>query len=232
MDLPIYLRVLWRFKVVVALGLLAACALAFLALVRVAPGGSPALKWRKPNVYVSYSQLFVTQPGFPWGSLTPPSSADAGRFTSLAIIFTQLANSDEVERIMLRQGPVNGTVQAATVLDPTQRSPLPLVKIAALADSPGDAVHLARRATSALLSYIHDQQAVNGIPDARRVLVQEVSHPETATIYQARKKTLGIAVFIAVLLATCGLAFVLENLRPRVPAAASLHTVRPDADAA
>src|SRR5437588_2881139 len=106
MDLPVYMRVLWRFRWLVLVGVVAAVGLSVLSVARI--GGSPFLRYRKSPVYVSYSKLFVTQQRFPWGSLNPPVSADPSRFTSLAILYSQLATSDPVQRIMLRPGPLAG----------------------------------------------------------------------------------------------------------------------------
>ncbi len=232
MDLPVYLRVLWRFRFLVAAGVVLACALSLLSIVRVNPTGSPKLKYRKAPVYVSYSQLFVTQPGFPWGSLRPPASADAGRFTSLAILYSQLATSDAVRQIMLKDGPINGTIQVAPVLDAVNQEPLPLVSIAGFAKSPALAIQLARRETSALLSYIQTQQSSSKISDRDRVLVTLAKQANEAKVFQARKMTVAIVVFLGVLLATCGLAFLLQNLRPQAVAeeeAARLRSVASDA---
>ena len=70
MDLKLYLRVLWRFRILMAAGALLAATLAFLSFVRVDPGGSPLLSYRDDEQWVTYSMLFVTQQGFPWGRLT------------------------------------------------------------------------------------------------------------------------------------------------------------------
>jgi hypothetical protein len=40
--------------------------------------------------------------------------------------------------------------------------------------------------------------------------------PEKAVIFKGRSKTMPILVFVLVMVATMGLAFLLENLRPRV----------------
>lgn len=56
MDLSLHLRVLWRFKIVLAVGLFVAVFLALLAGTK-----ASARTWK------SEATLFVTQPGFPWG---------------------------------------------------------------------------------------------------------------------------------------------------------------------
>ena len=61
MDMQLYARVLWRWKLVVVLGLLVAVALTFLSIYRVPSNGH--LSARKHSEYVSYATLFVTQTG-------------------------------------------------------------------------------------------------------------------------------------------------------------------------
>ena len=77
MDLTLFFRVIWRYRILVMTGLLVAVLAAFLAMVRITPGGSPALSLRGEKSYASYTTLFVTQTGFPWGRL------DAGSDTSV-----------------------------------------------------------------------------------------------------------------------------------------------------
>ena len=47
MDLRLYSRVIWRFRIVVGLGLLLACALSFLSYAKLSfKGGSPKIGYR------------------------------------------------------------------------------------------------------------------------------------------------------------------------------------------
>ena len=74
-------------------------------------------------------------------------------------------------------------------------------------------------------SYIADQQASAGIPLKQRVLLQVVS--TKAAVIKGRKKTLAIVAFLAVLIATIALTFVLENHRPRIQAVAPVTAAAP-----
>src|SRR5712691_9663979 len=112
MDFPLYMRVLWRFKRMVIIGFLLACALAFLAYFRVSlAGGTPQLKPRGTETWASYARIFVTRRGFEWGSsiIGPsgsPKTADAsrisaqvseeGRLAGLASLYSNFAESDPV----------------------------------------------------------------------------------------------------------------------------------------
>ena len=195
MDLGLYMRVLWRFRVLMAVGLLFAILLAVFSVARISPSG---LRYRKAKQYVSYSTLFVTQQGFPWGQLHAPQSADPNHFTSLAIVYSQLATTDPVRRILLRGGPIRGTYQVAPVLDSTNQEPLPLISVAAFGDSPKAAITLAGRETRALLTYIQSQQQGNRISADNRVNVDVVKRAQYASLYKGRSMTLPIVVFMAI----------------------------------
>ncbi len=236
MDMQLYARVLWRWKVVVVVGLLVAVGLTFLSIYKVPSNGH--LTARKQSEYVSYATLFVTQKGFPSGRLgltpvttpgstgtqaqtTPQAStaqiADLSRLTSLAIIYSHLATSDPVRSIMLHSSPVKGTIQAAALpAAPGSSEDLPLISIAAITDSRDGAVKMARSASSALVSYIEQQQTDNGVPASDRVELALLNRPYQATVYQQPSKTLPAAIFLTVLIATIGMAFIFENLRPRI----------------
>ena len=66
--MPLYLRVLWRFRFLVLFGVLAGLALALLSFMRVSiDDGRPTFTYRESEVWESEALLFLTQPGFPWG---------------------------------------------------------------------------------------------------------------------------------------------------------------------
>src|SRR5919197_3367209 len=100
MDLRLYFRVMWRFKWLVAMGVLLAIALSILSFM--APnfsGTGPMLQYRQGEEWVTYSELFVTPEGFPWGQVVSGSpvkptkasrdeapTGDANRFSNLAVL--------------------------------------------------------------------------------------------------------------------------------------------------
>jgi hypothetical protein len=232
MDLRLYFRVLWRFRLLALCGFLLAVSLAFLSYVKVASvDGRPTLTYREGEQWASYTKLFVTQKGFPWGySVTPnadaidpaapPSGvnlrfADQSRFTNLAILYAQLATSDPIRRIMRESGPVRGVVMAAPVLAlNSPGNPLPIISLAGISATPTGAQALAVRSTAAIQEYLRRQQVFNKIPAADRIQVQVLEAPRAAQLFQGRSKTLPIVVFLALMTATTALAFVLENVRP------------------
>jgi hypothetical protein len=237
MDLGLMLRVLWRFRLLVALGFLGAVGLAVLSYARVDLRHSPHLKPREREQWMSSATLFISPSGFPWGRIVGSVNADPGRFGEYATLYARLATSDPVKRIMVRQGSVDEThelIQAYPVLSSdfnTDSPPLPLVQVNATAATARRARTLARRESEAFRQYIAVEQRANGIPVARRVNVTIVKRAQPAQLLKGRSKTLPIVIFMTVMIATCGLAFVLENLRPRVRAVAA-EEAPPPAEAA
>jgi capsular polysaccharide biosynthesis protein len=231
MDLNLFFRVMWRFKWIVALGLLLAIALATLSYAKISLAhGRPALTYRAQELWQSSATVLITQAGFPWGravqgylpgnpNTSTPSipNGDPSRMTQLAQLYAAFANSDAVAGAVARQGPPDVALSAQII--PASNNPsqsTPMIAISAVATSPSAAVTTARLGTSALQHYIEKQQSAAAIPAKQRVLVQVVNEASKASVAKPRKKTLPIVVFLAVLIATIGLAFVLENMRPRL----------------
>jgi hypothetical protein len=234
MDLRLFGRVLWRFRLIVLLGLLLAIALAALSVVRVSTSGK--ISYRQSQLWSSTTRLGVTQTGFPWGRLfaqqpaaagqatpTPEQQAarlgipiaDPNRLNNLAVLYSQLATSDQVHSLMLRDGPIVGQILAVSLVEGDNRIMLPLIDITAISNSPQAAVALSLRSARALENYVAGQQRSNNVPTTDRVLVQEILSPKQAHLYQGRSKTMPIVILLAVLFAIVGLAFLLENMRPR-----------------
>ena len=214
MDLGVYARVLWRFKFLVAGGLLLAILLATLSLAKVSL--SHGVTYRKPLTYESTSTVLLTKKGFPYGSLV--DAVGTAPLTSLATFYAQLASSNAIkERLQLRQG-LTGGIDGRPVIDRSSGSSvfLPMVAIDGFSTSPRAAVELAGRATQAFIDYVRQQQGAAKIPAANRVVLQVMDPASGASVVAPRKKTLPIMIFVLVVSATLGLAFALENLRPSV----------------
>jgi hypothetical protein len=170
---------------------------------------------------VSYETVSVTQPGFTEGRLNY-SGADPSRLTQLAVLYSHYIDADAVHAQIWPHGAATGeSLQAAPVLavgGSSAATALPIISIAAFSPSPVAAQLLAARATSALSGYIEGRQVSAGIPPTERVELQPVKQAlkNPATLWQARSKSLPIVVFLTALMATFGLAFILENLRPQI----------------
>jgi hypothetical protein len=237
MDLRLFGRVIWRFRLIVGIGLFAAVLLATFSYVKVS--FAHGLRYRSQQQWVSYTRLFVTQPGFGWGSsvINPKGGGNGNqanelgiqqasevRLSALATVYANLADSDPVLAIMQRRGPIHGVIQAAA-LPVAQGSDavLPIIQIAGIAASPKASLDLSANAADALRDFLALQQAKNGIAPSQRIVLQVVNKAGGTKVFAARKKTLPIVVFLTVALAVIALAFMLENLRPRIRVAPGEH---------
>jgi hypothetical protein len=219
MDLSLYGRVIWRFRWLVAAGLILAIVLSVLSIAKVSTHG---VSYRKKEVWQSSTRLLLTQHGFIWGrAVVPPSqpgsTSGPGWLSGLTELYAQFANSDEVRTLMLRDGaPQTWSLTAAPVIPTGTSSALPVIALAGLADTPTGAVRATLVGRTAFLQYVKSQQAQAAIPKNERVDLQVLQNVTPAVLLQPRKKTLPIVIFLAVISATIGLAFILENARPRV----------------
>jgi hypothetical protein len=190
----------------------------------VAKVSSSGIVYRKPEVWQSTSTVLLTQHGFPWGRATLPSAevgagsefADPTRFASLTDLYSQFANSDQVKRLMRSHGAPKTWKLLATPVQPANpNSTLPVILLAGQAYTPSDAVKATLIGRSAFLQYVAEQQHSAAIPQDQRIDIQTIQSATKPKVFLPRKKTLPIVILLAVLSATFGLAFVLENLRPR-----------------
>lgn len=234
MDLALYTRVLWRFRVLVLLGFILACVLSFLSYARVSfAGGSPKISYRESETWASKTRLLITEPGFQIGKLSLaspyPSSTTASTspvaspqsLASLAQSYVELGNSDAVQALLMRDHTVHGTMTVTPEYAGQNNSvTLPVVDVNGLGPTAADAAHTAQRGTAVFVAYFKQQQRLNGVPPKNRVELELLNKatPTAAQILVKRKKTLPIVVFVAVMTAALGLAFILENLRPRIRA--------------
>ena len=245
MDFGLYLRVLWRFRVLVLAGVLLSVALAFLSHVRVEfNDGRPEFAARTVETWQSTALLQVTERGFPAGvSVFPsvpaakpgepppePVYSEPSRFQDLAILYSKYAESDEVREKVYREGG-GGTYAAQPAKTDDGQFYLPFIRITATSSSAEGARDLAARATDALRSYIEARQEANEIPADRRVELPIANRAESATLVSGSLPVKPVLILIVGLAGTLGLAFVLENLRPRVrPAPAATASLQRSAE--
>ena len=220
MDLQVFFRVLGRFRLLVAAGFLVAVVLAVLSFAKVDfSSGTPKFSYRSHELWESNSRLLLTQPGFKWGTNNPgPDAADIeGRLPGLAAIYSSFVTSDEVMRIMRKNGPpITGTVMASALPAGSDgRGTLPVVNILAIDTTVLNAIQLANRAAQALQTYVREQQDKNGTAPANRIELQPLNVAFAPQLIQPRSKTMPIVVFLAIMFCTLSIAFLLENVRPR-----------------
>lgn len=243
------MRVLWRFKLLVAAGLAIAVALAFISVFRVdLSDGAPKLVYRDQAVWASSSTLFVTQEGFPWGRSildetvrvqaaggTPtyvPRYGDSGRYSGLAQLYVEFAKSDAVRRAVFERAPSGATYQPDVVKSADGSTVLPLIYMSGFGPTPEAAVATANTATAAFRSFLAEEQERNAIPADKRVRVVVMSKASEAKVFAPRSNTRPIFIFLLVFGAVVALVFVLENLRPRVIAPREVETIEPHSGAA
>jgi hypothetical protein len=224
-DLQLAIRVLWRFRLLVIPGLVLAATLAFLSMVRINVSGSPHFTYRAQPQYESTTSVFVTTHGFPWGSLNlhagpndpnaPRGSVDTGVLRNFASLYLTLATSGPVMKRLAQTGPINGVITAYPILAPDSTT-LPLLGLSSVAATPGGALTLAKRHLAAFQEWLKTSQVKAGTDPDQRIVLEPVTGPLPATLLMGRKKTKPIMIFLAMSVAVIGLAFVLENLRPRI----------------
>jgi preprotein translocase subunit Sec61beta len=217
MDIALYVRVLRRHRRVVGAGFVFAILVTALAVVRVDPA-SGTISRRGQEQWVSYSRVFVTQPGFPYGELRTRGK-DPATLAANAVFYSNLAMTDAVLKSAFGAAGPGGQVEAAPVLASSfSNDALPIISIAGIGPSAGAAERIARLETQGLISYVESQQADAKISPNNRVVLQVINRPHAAVLRQARSTTVPVVVFLTLMMAVIGVAFLLENVRPAIRA--------------
>jgi hypothetical protein len=216
MDLAAHLAVLWRHRLLVTVGLIAAVLLALFSLARVDfDGGKPSLSYRSNEVWHSASTLFVTQEGFPWGRAVEDGSfGDSERYADLAQLYTALATSDAVNQAVMANAP-EGTSYGPEVADDGS-DVLPLIYMNGFGPSAEAASTIANRAAETFRTYLASEQARNGIPPNRRVKVELTSRASEADLVTPRSMVRPIFLFLLVFMIAIAMPFVIESIRPGI----------------
>jgi hypothetical protein len=232
-NLERHLSVLWRYRAIVALGILLGFALAFFAAFDVTNG----MKRRGAEQWSSVSQIFVTQEGFPWGRVTFPVATDPGadvatdpptpdeeaddrikfadptRFPNLAFLYSFLTNSDQVRGRL--PGPPSPTQIQAVPLDPTGRGDafLPIIQLTTSADTASGAVELNKQTMEGLKSLLREWQEEAKIASKDRVVLSTLSKPSAPELLAGRSLTPSLLAFMLSVILAIALAHVLEGVR-------------------
>lgn len=172
--------------------------------------GKPGIAYRQSETWTSSTRLAVTQAGLPIGT---PVAADLQGF---ALVVANLADSDAVQGMAARSTQILGAVDAQPEIDPLTQNVLPFIKVNAFATTPAQAVALSDGAAKALQTYVKRQQDAARLSMAQRVSLPVINRASAASLSAGRRKTTPIVIFLTVMIAAIGLAFILENLRPRV----------------
>jgi hypothetical protein len=228
MDLRNHFRVWWRWKLIIGVGGTLALLLAILASFTPAfEGGAPTLKWRHAAVYTSNSRLLITQPGFPWGRATLPSStpgsgttssstsqdfASPDRFANLATIYAYLAGSAQVQAL-ISPHPLQDQV-TVTPQFMGSGAPLPLMELSTKGGSPVAAQAVNRATIKAITEYLNKESDASSVPSSQRVQLQVLNPPPLGALTGGRSPILSAVALILALVGTFMLVYILENLYP------------------
>lgn len=210
MDLITYWRVVQRQRRIMLIGLGITIALFTLALFRISPSG---IQPRSQPVYIARSTMFLTQSGFPLGSIA--GGGDPTQMQYAATVYAQLAQSDAVRQAVTHgKGlPWGDSFQVSQRLTSDNQQSLPLIDVAGVSFSSARAVALANSVPVALQRYIAKRQSENRIPDSRRVVLQVIKRPTQAAVLAGRKLTTPIMALLFGLVATLFVAFTVDNVR-------------------
>jgi hypothetical protein len=234
MDLRRFIAVVWRFRLLLASGLVLAVVLATLTMVRVVvDGGTPKLEHRQSNTWLSASTLLVTQSGFPWGRAILDETikgtdgagepgeiarfADPGRYSGLAALYSRLAKADEVLLEVQRGSRPGQYYDTEVVKDANSQAVLPMIYIKGYGRTPEAAEEVADRASLVFRRYLRKLQNESRIVPDKRVVVSVTQKAGATVLFDKRSTVRPIMLFLLVMLAFLALAFTLENLRPREP---------------
>jgi hypothetical protein len=108
---------------------------------------------------------------------------------------------------------------------------LPVIALYGQGSSKQNAIDAVERGRRAYLDFVEKQQQSAAIAPNQRVDLKVLQRSTPPVVIQPRKKTLPIVVYIAGLSATIGLAFLLENLRPRAHDLPKLDEAAPPVEA-
>jgi hypothetical protein len=224
MDLSRHLAVLWRFRVVTAIGLVLAVVFAVLAAYKPSPNG---LEKRGASTYSSSSRLLVTQAGFPEGRVVLPAPplgeeqrpdsvgfADPARFMALADLYTKLILSDEVRR-QIPEHPTPAQVDAEPIASVSGAPILPIIELSTTSKSPAAARELNMHTVAALRGLLKRRQANNDIPVGERVQIGLLNAPSRGVLMASPTHTASILALLLCLIGTLAVTHLLEAIRLR-----------------
>ena len=164
--------------------------------------GTPSIKARAPEVWRASSVLFLTQKGFPAGRavINPAvASADPSRFSSLAVLYAELAASDRVRSLAGISREDGDIVAEPVIYDIGQYSSpyvLPMVRISVTAATAADAFQGTRSVSRALQRYVTSGQSSAKIRPSERVLIQTArSGSDEAVLVSGPSKVVPMVIF-------------------------------------
>ena len=220
MEIPAYLRVLWRYRLAVVASALLAALVATAVHFTIRDG---ALEIRAEREYSAATTVLLGGgQRSPFLSESPArervpgmSAAQEEDLSSTAVVYAYLVSGEAVRsEVVARQGPLGeregvGGVRRTTQPSGSERNPgrasLPILSIIGTSPDPARAVELSRAATSVFLEQALARQNADGIPEERRVTftVTDEGAPEPGPLGTVALPiaATGVAVFLLGVLA-------------------------------
>lgn len=228
MSVPLYLRVLWSYKWLLAVGLVVAVLAAMVAGYTVKDG---EIVSRAESAYRSDTTILLGGgPSNPYQAVDPgqqitegTTEAQANDLTNTAVIYAYLVSGSEIRaQVEAAMGPLSDTEALSAVRRTTQpagteqnpgRFSLPILSIVGESTDPDRAVLISETASQIFQSYVGAQQDASGVAPEQRVTLT-VTDQGTAVEQEGSNPIIPIAVTgLGVFLAFIALAFILYNIR-------------------
>ncbi len=231
-DISMYMDVLRRSRVLVAVGLAITLALAVLSYVSVSPGG---VSYRTPEGWSNEATLVLSQPGFPELRAAPPGASESPsvaeqRLASLVDFYAALATSDAVVAALKRTRAIepedieDGKLPFSAAAVPSSvGGASQLMRVSATGTSAAEATDLTVAATNRFLALLRRRQQEANIPERQRVAVRVVKRSGAPTLVAPRSKTTPIVILLAGMTVVGAAALVRDRsrrVRPESPVVA------------
>lgn len=246
MNLSQHAAVVWKHRMVMMAGLVIGIALAVLAAFSV-----PSFERRGSEEWQAESNILVTQKGFPEGRVTLPGDtsatdasgdispapsgdgqtfADPARLSSLALLYSVIARSEQVRSKL--PGNVAPRQVSAVALDATgnRTTFLPIIRLTTTAASAPAAERLNRSAYAAFRELLENEQREAAITPNERVELNVLDEPSEPLLVTGRSLTSSALAVILALIGAFAVAHLLEGLSLRLKGM-SLRPVRGEAGA-
>lgn len=227
-DIALYADVLRRHRTIVLVGVVLTFGLVVLSIARISPSG---ISYRSPQIWSNQATLVLTQQGAPELRSVLPTSvaggssslADTSRFAGLIDVYTTLATSDPVIRVLERRGLIDAAelangqnpITAMPVVSTIGGAPTPMMMISATAPTSERATALTRAATTAFLAEVTSRQTAAEIPVKDRIQLRVVKAADEPTLMKPRSKAVPLLVLLGGLIATVAVAFTRDNVARR-----------------
>ena len=228
MSVPLYLRVLWSYKWLLAFGLVVAVLAAMVAGYTVKDGEivsrAEAAYRSDTTILLGGGQENPYQAIEPGQAITEgQSEAQQNDLTNTAVIYAYLVSGSEIRaQVEAAMGPLTDTEALSAVRRTTQpagteqnpgRFSLPILSIVGESTDPDRAVLISQTASQIFQAYVSAQQDAAGVAPEQRVTLS-VTDQGTAVEQEGSNPIIPIAITgIGVFLAFIALAFILYNIR-------------------